>query len=63
MVSTKGKTKRQVGWFSQNNIVQMGMYGLKQETGQNRVKAKLRRNLTSTLKSLGDRSWQTSKDF
>lgn len=55
MGSTKGKTKRRVGWFSQNNIVQMGMYGLKQEAGQNRVKAKLRRNLTSTLKSLGDR--------
>ena len=44
-----------MGWFSLNNIVQMGMYGLKQETGQNRVKAKLRRNLTFMLKSLGDR--------
>ena len=41
-------------WLSQDNIVQMGMYGLKQETGQNRVKVKLRRNLISTLKSLGN---------
>lgn len=40
--------------FSQDNAVHMGMNGLKWETGQHRVKARMRRNLIPMVKTLGN---------